>query len=161
MRFRAAGAEVLAETIDRGHRANLGPAIVRRRVGEGDRRFTSAPAWRPSTKRRACQSLRTSSGSLVEPLLAPQRSYEMEYQPGLTPHFMASSDTLLLHLLADTGNKNKHLRPREGFLPVTDVKVRIRVPEPLAALGFAAALRGRACRSPYATAGSDSPSRAS
>jgi hypothetical protein len=36
---------------------------------------------------------------------------------------------LLLHLLADTGNKNKHLRAREEFLPVQDVKVRIRIPQ--------------------------------
>ncbi len=72
--------------------------------------------------------IRTSFGKLFEPYLAEKRSYMMEYQPGLTPHFMASKDTLLLHLLADTGNKNKHLRPREGFLPVTDVKLRIRVP---------------------------------
>jgi hypothetical protein len=41
---------------------------------------------------------------------------------------MASKNTIVLHLLADTGNKNKHLRPREGFLPVVDVKVRIKVP---------------------------------
>jgi hypothetical protein len=47
----------------------------------------------------------------------------------VTPHFMASRDVLLLHLLADTGNKNKHLRSREEFLPVPDVKVRIRVPQ--------------------------------
>jgi len=32
------------------------------------------------------------------------------------------------HLLADTGNKNKHLRPREGFLPITGVKLKLRVP---------------------------------
>jgi len=43
-------------------------------------------------------------------------------------HFMASKDALVPHLLADTGNKNKHLRRREEFVPVTDVKVRIRVP---------------------------------
>ncbi len=58
-------------------------------------------------------------------ILASQRSYMMEYQPGLTPHLMTSKETILLHLLSDTGNKNKHLRPREGFLPVTDVKLRI------------------------------------
>ena len=29
------GGEVLAETIDRGHRGNLGPAIVKRSVGKG------------------------------------------------------------------------------------------------------------------------------
>jgi len=42
---------------------------------------------------------------------------------------MVSSDVILLHLLANTGNKNKHLRIREEFLPVTNVKVRIRIPE--------------------------------
>jgi hypothetical protein len=68
-------------------------------------------------------------GSLVEPWLTTGRSYQIEYQPGVTPHFMASRDVLLLHLLADTGNKNKHLRSREEFLPVPDVKVRIRVPQ--------------------------------
>ena len=42
---------------------------------------------------------------------------------------MASPDVLLLHLLADTGNKTKHLKIREEFLPVENVKVRIRIPE--------------------------------
>jgi hypothetical protein len=73
--------------------------------------------------------LRALFDELLSPWLAPQRSYEMEYRPGVTPQFMASRDTLVLHLLADTGNKNKHLRAREEFLPVTDVKVRIRVPQ--------------------------------
>jgi len=44
-------------------------------------------------------------------------------------HLTASQDTLLLHLLADTGNKTKKLRIREEFLPVENVKVRVRVPE--------------------------------
>ena len=46
----------------------------------------------------------------------------------MLPHFTASRDTLLLHLLADTGNKFKKLRAREEFLPVENVKVRIRIP---------------------------------
>ena len=60
----------------------------------------------------------TSLGSLIDPVLAAQRTYEVEHQSGLMPQLMASRDTLLLHLLADTGNKNKHLRIREEFLPV-------------------------------------------
>jgi hypothetical protein len=48
---------------------------------------------------------------------------------GVLPHLTASRDTILLHLLADTGNKFKKLRAREEFLPVENVKVRIRVPE--------------------------------
>ena len=45
------------------------------------------------------------------------------------PQLMASRDTVLLHLIADTGNKTKKLRIREEFLPVLDVKVRMRVPD--------------------------------
>ena len=41
----------------------------------------------------------------------------------------ATRDTVLLPLLADTGNTTKKLRIREEFLPVEDVKVRIRVPD--------------------------------
>ena len=37
-------------------------------------------------------------------------------------------DRLVLHLLANTGNKSKKLRTREEFLPIPDVKVRLRLP---------------------------------
>lgn len=70
--------------------------------------------------------LREYLASLFAPILAAKRSYQMDYAPGVMPHLMTSRDTLVLHLLADTGNKNKHLRTREEFLPVADVKVRIR-----------------------------------
>ena len=36
------------------------------------------------------------------------------------PQLMASRDTILLHLIADTGNKTKKLRIREEFLPVLE-----------------------------------------
>jgi hypothetical protein len=129
VRFRVNGAEeVLAETIDRGHRANLGPAIVRHAVGKGSVIYIGS-SLEAVYEETLMKRLRAFLGSLVSPWLAPGRSYEIEYQSGVTPHFMASRDVLLLHLLADTGNKNKHLRAREEFLPVADVKVRIRVPQ--------------------------------
>ena len=126
-RFRANGAEVVAETLDRGHRANLGPAIVRRTAGKGSVIYigSSLEAVYEETRMKR---LREFLGSLVAPWLEAGQSYQMEYQSGVTPHFMASRDVLLLHLLADTGNKNKHLRAREEFLPVANVKARIRVP---------------------------------
>lgn len=126
-RFRARGSEVLAETIDRGHRSNLGPAIVRHREGKGNVLYigSSLEAVYEETRMKR---LRTLFGELLGPWLAPRRSYEIEYQPGLMPHYMASREVILLHLLADTGNKSKHLRIREEFLPVMDVNVRIRVP---------------------------------
>jgi hypothetical protein len=73
--------------------------------------------------------LRTYLGSLIDPLLAAHKTYEVEHRSGLMPQLMVSGDTILLHLIADTGNKMKKLRIREEFLPVLDVKVRVRVPE--------------------------------
>ena len=128
LRFRADGGTVLAETLDRGHRRTLGPAITQRSFGKGSAIYigSSLEAVYEETRMK---SLRVFFNSLVSPWLSAQRSYEIEYQSGVTPHFMASRDVLLLHLLADTGNKNKHLRSREEFLPVADVKVRIRIPQ--------------------------------
>jgi hypothetical protein len=127
-RFRATSGDVLAETIDRSHRANLGPAIVKRPYGKGETIYIGSSLEAVYEETRM-QPLRSFLGGLVTPWLAARRSYQIEDQPGLMPHFMASDNVLLLHLLADTGNKNKHLRVREEFLPVTDVQVRIRVPE--------------------------------
>ncbi len=126
-RFRATSGQVLAETIDRGHRSNLGPAIVKRPYGKGEVIYigSSLEAVYEETRMK---TLRSFLGGLVAPWLAPARSYEIEYRPGVMPHLMWSENTLLLHLLAATGDKNKHLRTREEFLPVTEIKARIRVP---------------------------------
>ena len=128
LRFRARGSEVLAETIDRGRRENLGPAIVQRSEGKGSVIYigSSLEAVYEETRMKRLRQL---FAELLEPWLAPDRSYEIEYQSGVMPHLMVSSDVLLLHLLANTGNKNKHLRIREEYLPVMDVKVRIRIPQ--------------------------------
>ncbi len=128
LQFRAEAGTVLAETLDRGHRRILGPAIIQRSFGKGSAIYigSSLEAVYEETRMK---SLRILFNSLLSHWLSGQRSYEIEYQSGVTPHFMASRDVLLLHLLADTGNKNKHLRSREEFLPVADVKVRIRIPQ--------------------------------
>jgi Beta-galactosidase trimerisation domain/Hypothetical glycosyl hydrolase 6 len=128
LRFRANGGTVLAETLDRGHRRTLGPAITQRIFGKGSAIYigSSLEAVYEETRMK---SLRVFFNSLVSPWLSAKRSYEIEYQSGVMPHFMASRDVLLLHLLADTGNKNKHLRSREEFLPVANIKVRIRIPQ--------------------------------
>ena len=125
MRFANTGAgTVLAETLDLGHRANLGPAIVQNKrvifIGSG------LEAIYAETRMRR---LREYLGTLIDPMLRPHRTYEVEYRSGVVAHLTASQDTLLLHLLADTGNKTKKLRIREEFLPVENVKVRVRVPE--------------------------------
>ncbi len=128
LRFQAAaGVEVLAETIDRGHRGNLGPAIVRRMLGKGSVIYigSSMEAIYEETRMKRLRAL---FDTFFSPWLAPQRAYEMEYRSGVMAQFMASRDALVLHLLADTGDKDKHLRVREEFLPVIDVKARIRIP---------------------------------
>jgi hypothetical protein len=125
VRFRAAaGAEVLAETIDRGHRANLGPAIVRKArviyIGSGLEAIYNEARL---------SDVRKYLSTLINPILAEHRTYETPHRAGLIPHLTASRGTRLLHLLADTGNKTKKLRIREEFAPMESVKVRIRVPE--------------------------------
>ena len=129
MRFTNTGAgEVLAETIDRGHRANLGPAIVRRTVGRGTVIYIGSGLEAIYNETRM-QRLRAYLASLLDPVLAPHRTYAVEARSGLMPQLMAAPDTILLHLIADTGNKTKKLRIREEFLPIENVAARIRLPE--------------------------------
>jgi hypothetical protein len=129
LRFRnTGGGTVLAETVDLGHRGNLGPAVVRRAVGKGQVIYIGSGLEAVYAETRM-KRVRTYLASLVDPVLAPHRTYEVEFQPGVIPHLTAARDTLLLHLLADTGNKGKKLRSREEFLPVENVKARIRLPQ--------------------------------
>lgn len=123
----APGATVLGETIDRGRRKTLGPAVVSRVVGAGQVLYigSSLEAVYYETRMKAVLGL---VRSLLEPLIGPFRTYEIERRSGLMPHLVASADRLVLHLLANTGNKSKKLRAREEFLPVPDVKVRLRLP---------------------------------
>ncbi len=125
---KTADGEVLAETIDRGHRANLGPAIIRRAVGKGRVIYIGSGLEAVYAETRM-KPLREYLGSLIDPLLATGRPYELDYRSGVMAHFTSARDTIVLHLLADTGNKFKKLRAREEFLPVENVNARIRVPE--------------------------------
>jgi hypothetical protein len=121
------GATVLAETLDRGRRRTLGPAVVSRSAGAGQVLYlgSSLEAVYAETRMKAVLGF---VGSLLDPLIGPFRTYEIERHSGLMPHLVASADRLVLHLLANTGNKSKKLRVREEFLPLPDVKVRLRVP---------------------------------
>ena len=132
----------LGETIDRGRRRSLGPAIVRRAFGKGAVIYIGSGLEAVYEETRM-ERLRSFWDSLLAPWLAAHRTYEVEYRSGLTPHLVASESTLLLHLLADTGNKTKHLRIREEYLPVKNVKVKIRIPEGRRARGVSL-LRGGA-----------------
>jgi hypothetical protein len=74
-------------------------------------------------------AVRNFVATILEAKLARSRWYRVERHPGLTPHFTLSVDTLFLHLLADTGDKQKKLRTRESYLPIANLLVEVRLPE--------------------------------
>ena len=129
MSFQAApGAEVIGETYDRGHRRTLGPAVVTRRQGKGQAIYIGS-GLEAVYEETLNESLRAFFHSLLDPILASSRTYELEFRPGLMPQFASSQETLLLHLLANTGNIWKKLLVQEEFLPVKNVRVRLRLPQ--------------------------------
>jgi len=129
MQFQATnGAEVIAETEDRGHRRTLGPAAVTRRHEKG-RVIYIGSGLEAVYEETLNESLRAYFRSLLDPILASTRPYELEFRPGLMHGFAASRDTLLLHLLANTGNIWKKLLVQEEFLPIKDVRMRLRLPQ--------------------------------
>jgi hypothetical protein len=123
VRFRTQ-AEVLAESHDRGHRTYPGPAVTRNGrviyIGSG------LEAVYAETRMK---KVREYLAALIDPILEPHRTYAVEHRSGVLPHLMSSRNTILLHLLADIGNKTKHLRIREEFEAIEDVKARIRIPQ--------------------------------
>jgi len=128
MLFRADGAEVMAETEDLGHRRTLGPAVVSRRQGKGQVIYIGS-GLEAVYEETLNASLRGYFHSLLDPILASTRTYELEFRPGLMAEFVSSQDTLLLHLVANTGNIWKKLLVQEEFLPVENVRVRLRLPQ--------------------------------
>lgn len=119
---------VPAETYDRGHRRSLGPAVIRNKVGEGQVIYIGSGLEAIYDETLNADVLGYFE-SLLDPILSPSRQYEVDFRQGLMAEFAASRDTLLLHLLADTGNIWKKKLVEETFLPVENVHVRLRVPE--------------------------------
>lgn len=128
LRIRADGAEVLAHTYDRGHHQDLGPAIVRRTVGRGEVIYigSSLEAVYDET---LMDSTRLFFASLFDRLLPMARNYEVPFQRGLMAHLTATADHVLLHLLADTGNRASQSPSCATFVPLTNVQVRIGIPD--------------------------------
>ncbi|HKS94717.1 MAG TPA: beta-galactosidase trimerization domain-containing protein, partial [Terriglobia bacterium] len=143
MLFKAGeGVEVLAETYSRGHRRTLGPAIIRRRQGRGQVIYIGS-GLEAVYEETLNEDLRTYLRSLLDPILLPSRTYDVEFRPGLMAHFAASPNTLILHLLANTGNIWKKLLVDEEFLPVRNVRARIRLPQGRAAKSVATMWSGK------------------
>ena len=118
---------VLAETLARGYRRILGPAVVRRKYGKGEAIYIGSglDAIYAETLNG---EVRSYFGSLLNPILAGSRPYEVDFRQGLMPEFAASKNAMVLHLMADTGNIWKKMLVQESFLPVAEVRVRLRVP---------------------------------
>jgi hypothetical protein len=123
----APGTMVVATTWDVGHRKDLGPSAVMRRVGKG-RCYYFNGSYEAIYEETRLKVLRGTFLRALGRYFDGLRTYDVEYRPGLMPHLTASDRTLLLHMLANTGNKVIHLRSREEFLPVDNVKVGIRLP---------------------------------
>jgi len=118
---------VVARTIDRGHRRTLGPAVVKRAFGKGQVIYIGS-SLEPIYEETRLGVIRDYVGSLIDPLVGRFRRYDVAPRPGLMPHCTVSGNSLLLHLLANTGNKWKKPRQREEYLPIPDVKARLRIP---------------------------------
>lgn len=127
MRTRATSGTAVATTWDRGNRRELGPAVVTNRVGKGQCIYI-ASGLEAIYEETRMEPVRDYLGSLLLPHLGAGREYEMEFVPGVTPHWMASKRSIVLHLLADVGDKNHLFKARDRFFPVENVSVRLRIP---------------------------------
>jgi hypothetical protein len=126
MRTRATGGAVEATTWDRGHRRDLGPAVITNKVGKGKCIYL-ASGLEAIFEETRMEPVRNYLASLLLPGLAAGRTYKMDFIPGVTAHYMASDKHIVLHLLADVGDKDHHFKARERFFPVENVAVQLRV----------------------------------
>lgn len=125
--FETAGAEVVAETVDRARDALVGPAITQRRYGRGYAIYIgSSPETAYRTDR--LQALRPYFQALLAPFLEKHRTYSVNYHAGLTPHLVRSGRRIVLHLLANAGSRYNSNRAPEQFVALEQIGVRIRVP---------------------------------
>lgn len=129
VRFRAADdIEVLATTWDLALGQSLGAAMTRRSYGKGRALYigSSLEAVYEETRIPAvCATLL----ALLEPFLAPSRRYRVHAQEGLITQYAEAPSAVLLHLIANTGNKVKKLRVNESYLDLENVPVAVRIPK--------------------------------
>jgi hypothetical protein len=127
VRMHATGGTVEATTWDRGNHRDLGAAVVTNRIGKGQSIYIGSGLEALYEETRI-NAVREYLAGLLLPYLESGRTYNLEYVPGVTPHYMASEKTIVLHLLADTANVVHHQKARESFVAVENVKARLRVP---------------------------------
>lgn len=121
VKFRATSGAVLARTFSRGQEIDLGPAITSHSFGKGQVRYIGSGLEAVFYETRM-DSLFGYLRSLLTPLIDGVRSYQMNYVRGLIAHRMVSDSHIVLHVLADLGDRHV------DTFATHDVRVRIRVP---------------------------------
>lgn len=128
MLIRTNGGTVQAITHDRGNRRDLGPAIITNSVGKGRCVYIGSGLEAVFEETRM-DPVREYLATLLVPALEAGQTYRMDWISGITPQYMASEKHIVLHLLADVGDKDYHLRSRVMLFPVENIKVRLRTRE--------------------------------
>jgi hypothetical protein len=125
MLIKADGGTVQAITHDRGNRRDLGPAVITNAVGKGHSTYI-ASGLEAIFEETRMNPVRDYLATLLMPALEAGQTYRMDWISGITPHYMASDNRLVLHLLADVGDEDLHLRSRKRLFPVENIKVHLR-----------------------------------
>lgn len=121
VKFRATSGTVLAHTFSRGKETELGPAITSHSFGKGQVLYIGSglEAVFYETK---LEPLLGFLRSLLTPLIGDIQTYQMNYVPGIIAHRVVNDSHIVLHVLADPGDRHV------DYCAIHDVRVRIRVP---------------------------------
>jgi hypothetical protein len=92
------GSEVIAKTFDGGHRRTVGLAVITRRHGHLQVIYIGS-GFEAVYEETLDERFRTYCHSLLDPILMPTRTDEVEFRPGLMSKFDSSEDTTVVHLI--------------------------------------------------------------
>jgi Beta-galactosidase trimerisation domain len=121
VRFRPTSSAVLAYTLSRGQEIELGPAIATRTFGKGKVIYIGS-GLEAVFYETLMEPLFVYLRSLLMPLIGEIQPYRMDYVPGLIAHCMTGDDRIILHVMADLGNRHV------DYTAVHNVRLGIRVP---------------------------------
>jgi hypothetical protein len=121
VRFRVTSGAVVAHTFSRAKEVDLGPAITTHNFGRG-RVIYIGSGLEAVFYETMMEPLFGFLRSLLAPLIGDIRQYQMDYVPGIIAHCMSSDQRIILHVMADMGDRHV------DYCAVHDVRVRIRVP---------------------------------
>jgi hypothetical protein len=121
VRFRSTSSTVVAHTFSRGQEVDLGPAITSHSFGNGQVIYIGS-GLEAVFYETLMEPLFGFLRSLLTPLIGEIQPYQMDYVPDIIANCMTGDDRIILHVIADLGNR--HL----DYCAIHDVRVRIRVP---------------------------------